>query len=180
MPWSGDWLKILGWIVLVVVLAVAGWWYRSAIAAWLRGLLESLAALWERLFGGWRREAPKVGATLVAAVQRRKTFAEFSDPFASGKAERVPPEELVRYSFEAFEAWSGDRGFRRRPQQTAHEFAEVVGERLPAMEREVRQLADLVSWSAFSGAPVPRSGVKPLARLWQQMQTPMNGEDSRR
>lgn len=180
ISWSGGWLKAIGWILLAVVLAVAVWWYREAIAAALRGLLEAIARLWERLFGGVAKEAQKATVEAAAAVRRRRTFAEFTNPFASGRAERVSTEELVRYSFEAFEAWSGDHGFRRRPQQTAHEFAEVVGERLPAMERDVRQLAELVSWAAFSGSPVPRSGVKPLARLWQRMQMPADSADSRR
>jgi hypothetical protein len=169
MSWSGDWLKMLGWLLLVIVLGVVAWWYRSAIAAALRGLLEALAAFWARLFGGLPRDAGTGSTAAVVAPPRRKTFAEFADPFATGNAERVSTDELIRYSFEAFEAWSGDRGFRRRPQQTAHEFAEVVGERLPAMDREARQLAELVSLSAFSGARVPRSGVKPLARLWKRM-----------
>jgi hypothetical protein len=180
MSWSGDWLKLIGWILLVVVLAVAVWWYRSAIGAAVRGLLEAIAAFWERLFGGAAKEAQKANAAPAAAGHRLRTFAEFADPFANGQAEMVSTEELIRYSFEAFEAWSGERGFRRRPQQTAHEFADVVGQRLPAMERDVRHLAELVSWAAFSGAPVPRSGVKPLARLWQRMQTPADLADSRR
>jgi hypothetical protein len=180
IAWSGGWLKAIGWILLAIVLGVGAWWYRSAIGTAVRALLEAIAAFWERLFGGVTKGTQKATAEAAVAVHRRRTFAEFTNPFASGRAERVSTEELIRYSFEAFEAWSGDRGFCRRPQQTAHEFAEVVGERLPAMERDVRQLAELVSWAAFSGAPVPRSGVKPLARLWQRMQTPVDAGHSSR
>ena len=47
-----------------------------------------------------------------------RRFADFSDPFAAGTAGRYPPEELVRYTFEALEAWARDNGQPRLPEQT--------------------------------------------------------------
>jgi len=180
MSWGTDWLKILGWGVLVVVVGAAAWWYRSAIVAAVQGLLDALRRLWAGLLGGAAKKASTAAKKQAVSPPRRRTFAEFSDPFASGQASRVAADQLIRYSFEAFEAWSGDRGFRRRPQQTAHEFAEVVGERLPAVDREVRQLAELVSWSAFAEEPVPRERLKPLEKLWQRMRMAETSGDARR
>ena len=119
--------------------------------------------------GREKRRAAGQTDSSPAAPPRRRTFAEFVDPFASGASEGVSADELIGYSFEAFEAWSGDLGFRRRPQQTAHEFVEVVGERLPAIAREAEALAELVSWSRFANDPVPRSKLKHLERLWRRM-----------
>jgi hypothetical protein len=164
-----DWLKVVGWLFLAIVVCVAAWWYRQPLWAALTGLLERLRELWERLFGGRPRSRDEATTAKEAVVERRKTFAEYADPFASGAAEGVSTDDLIRYSFEAFVAWSGEFGLRRRPQQTAHEFVEVVGERRPAIAKEASQLAELVSWSAFASDPVPRSRLKHLERLWQRM-----------
>lgn len=164
-----DWLKVLGWAVLALVVGTAVWWYRAALWGALAGLIERLRDLWARLFaGGVARSAAEASGKAEVAT-RRKTFAEFSDPFASGAAEGASTDELIRYSFEAFEAWSGDLGLRRRPQQTAHEFVEVVGDRRPAIAREAQELAELVSWSAFAHEPVPRGRVRHLEKLWKRM-----------
>ena len=177
-PSTAGWLKVVGWLLLAVIVVGAVWWYRHAILAALQSLAEAVRALWERLFGGATRGDQRVGEAAEAAVARRRTFAEFSDPFRSGAAEGAATDELIRYSYEAFEAWAGDLGFHRRPQQTAHEFAEdVVGERLPAIAREARQLAELVSWSTFSAEAVPRRHTEHLRRLWQKMQQGRRGFD---
>lgn len=172
----GAWLKVLGWIITAIVLGAALWWYRHAIVAAMQGLLERLRELWSGLFAGRekRRAADQAGGQ-PSAPPRRRTFAEFSDPFASGAAEGVSADELIGYSFAAFEAWSGDRGLRRRPQQTVHEFVEVVGERLPAIAREAAALAELVSWSRFASDPVPRSRLQHLERLWRRMRREQRG-----
>ena len=176
----GGWLKILGWIVLAVVLGGAAWWYRAAILTAIGGMLDALRELWARLFGG--RESRPGGQPQAESPppQPLRTFAEFSDPFASGTAAKASADELIRYSFEAFEAWSGDLGFRRRRQQTAHEFAEMVGDRLPSISREARQLAELVSWSSFGSDAVPRGRLRSLESLWQRMQAGADPAGSRR
>ena len=165
----GGWLKVLGWIMAAIVLGGGLWWYRHAILAGIGAVLERLRELLRGLFAGRETRAAGQTASSPAAPPRRRTFAEFADPFASGAAEGASADELIGYSFEAFEAWSGDLGFRRRPQQTAHEFVEVVGERLPAIAREAEALAELVSWSRFANDPVPRSKLKHLERLWRRM-----------
>ena len=176
----GGWLKILGWIVLAVVLGGAAWWYRAAILTAIGGMLDALRELWARLFAG--RESRPGGQPQAESPppQPLRTFAEFSDPFASGTAAKASADELIRYSFEAFEAWSGDLGFRRRRQQTAHEFAEMVGDRLPSISREARQLAELVSWSSFGSDAVPRGRLRSLESLWQRMQAGADPAGSRR
>ena len=176
----GGWLKILGWIVLAVVLGGAAWWYRAAILTAIGGMLDALRDLWARLFGG--RESRPGGQPQAESPppQPLRTFAEFSDPFASGTAAKASADELIRYSFEAFEAWSGDLGFRRRRQQTAHEFSEMVGDRLPSISREARQLAELVSWSSFGSDAVPRGRLRSLESLWQRMQAGADPAGSRR
>ena len=171
----GGWLKVLGWIVAAIVLGGGLWWYRHAILAGIGALLERLRELWRGLFAGREKRVTGQAASSPAAPPRRRTFAEFADPFASGAAEGASADELIGYSFEAFEAWSGDRGLRRRPQQTAHEFVEVVGERLPAIAREAETLAELVSWSRFASDPVPRSRLKHLERLWRRMRREQRG-----
>ena len=66
-----------------------------------------------------------------------RPFVTFRDPFATGEADGMSPAELVRYSFDAMNAWAFERGHGRRPGETPLEFAERLGhlEQLIGMQR---------------------------------------------
>jgi len=123
-------------------------------------------AVWAATRTGRRPADAAAGAP--SAKQRR--FADFPDPFTSGDAQRWPPRELVRYSFEAFEAWAREQGFPRAPDQTPHELARQVGAHVEAVSRESRLLADLYSRVAFAPG-VPLVGIEHLRHLWRQLRT---------
>lgn len=161
------WLRAAAVVVAMLVAAVVAWIFRDQIVAFLAGLRDRLADLWNRLFGGRRDRPPPAPAP--ATPPRRRTFAEFSDPFVSGAADRTEVDELIRYSFLAFEAWCGDRGHVRPPHQTVHEFTHSVGSRREDVAREARLLAELVSCSSYGRQAVSRSQIEPLRRLWQRM-----------
>ena len=84
-----------------------------------RNFVRSLQEFWARLFGGTRDAAEPDSAEATAAVAPPRPFADYADPFATGEAERWSREELLRYSFQAFEAWRASavvRGLRsKRP-----------------------------------------------------------------
>ena len=75
-----------------------------------------------RLFGRGASAVEAAEEKSTQARRRERTFAEFRDPFATGDFRRLPPEELVRYTFEAFEAWARDAGHPRSPDQTPTEL----------------------------------------------------------
>jgi hypothetical protein len=99
-----------------------------------------------------------------------RPFADFSNPFASGRAARLDPAELVVYSFRAMEAWAFEQGCSREVEQTPHEFARRLAAKGDAFAREARFLADLYCQAAYSRDPVPPADARQLDRLWQLME----------
>jgi hypothetical protein len=158
---------LLKWIFYGVLIAAAVWWgwrNREFLLAWL----QSLLTFWRDLLGKRQRIRP----VAAAAGEFHKSFAEYADPFAAGVAGRYPPEELVRYSFEALEAWARDHGWPRDADQTAYEFARAVGSQSPQLAAPARTLAELYSRAAYAPETLPGGSVESLRPIWQAMRAP--------
>lgn len=164
---AGPLVDLLKWVFYGVMIAAAAWWAwrnREFLLAWL----QSLLTFWRDLFGTRQRKRP----VAAAGGEFHKSFAEYTDPFATGAAGRYPPEELVRYSFEALEAWARDQGWPRDSDQTAYEFARAVGSQAPQLASPARTLAELYSRAAYAPGTLPAGSVESLRAIWQAMRTP--------
>jgi hypothetical protein len=192
-PVNQEIVTLLRWIFYGVILLIGVYWLwrsRAEVLAALQGLLQGWREFWQKLFGGGREPTESAGTDrrLVAAdggLNRPspRPFAAFADPFASGAAGRYSADELVRYSFEALEAWAREHGCPRQPQQTPHEFARHLGARVASLSRHVRSLADLYCRVAYAPGRLPSEGdedaalsghgesVGSLKELWQQLQS---------
>ena len=96
-------------------------------------------------------------------------FSTFADPFATGIDRRYSLDELVRYSFEAFEAWSREHGCQRQPDQTPHELARDVARRNKPMTADAKNIAELYSRAAYAEGELPDAAREQLQQLWQSM-----------
>jgi hypothetical protein len=141
------------------------------IRHWSR-FVEMLAKFWADLlaaFGGKRGDerdgSAEPGASPAAVVR----FAAFENPFFSGAAGRMPPAQLVRYTFEALEAWARERVVARPPEQTPLEFAQELGRRDPALAKDVTSTAELYVRVAYARRNPSRESVAVLERLWRRM-----------
>ena len=162
--------KWLLYAALAVLAAYAIWTNRAELLAALRDFAHSLADFWHRLFGGkTRREAEEAAADERRNGMPPRRFADFSNPFATGGVGRYRPEELVRYTFEALEAWARDAGHPRLPDQTPHEFARCLGSSVSPLADDARQLADLYCQVAYARGTLPAASVAPLSQLWREM-----------
>jgi hypothetical protein len=172
-------LDIIKWAaygVLAILALLAAWWHREELVRMCRNLVESLrdlwSGLWQWLFGGAGRkekeEAAAEEASQPTPVATRR-LADFVDPFAAGTADESSPDELVRYSFEALEAWGRESGCPRQPDQTAHEFAQQVGLLAEGLAHDARRLADLYGRAAYAPGSLSAASVKPLARFWRHL-----------
>ncbi len=169
---AGSWLATaFKWMLWAILLGAAGYWLwrnRARLLEAIRGLLEAWRGLWQRLFGG--KAQPGEPSVREEAVQPPpRSFADFPNPFLTGQADRLTPEELVRYTFEALEAWARDRGYARQPDQTPHEFAVQVGTRATALNEDARRLADLYCRVAYASGTVLPKSTAPLRRLWRTL-----------
>jgi hypothetical protein len=147
------------------------------IRHWSR-LMEILGQLWAELlslFG--RKPETSVGAAGGAEEQQKappRPFASFEDPFFSGAARRMPPAQLVRYTFEALEAWAREQVVARPADQTPLEFAQELSRRLPAIAKDVNQTAQLYDHVAYARRAPTSESVEILERMWRRMQLGAN------
>ena len=160
--WLGTALK---WIVYGVLLIAGVYFALKKLPALWAALLD----FWRGLFGGSRQQAEQEAAEEQKRQAALRPFASYTDPFAAGIAGRYSAEELIKYTFEAFEAWAREHGVGRGPEQTPHEFAAQVGERYPPLVRDVRKLADLYSRLAYARGSVPASSIEQLRPVWASL-----------
>jgi hypothetical protein len=144
--------------------------FLANFTGWATGLLASLDAWWQALFGPRRpRAGPEEEVEESAAAARNgRPFSAYHNPFESG-AGRRPPEELVRYSFEALEALARERGLGRHPDETPQEFAARLGGELPALDADARHLAGLYARAAYAPGRLPRSAVEAVKQFWKRL-----------
>jgi hypothetical protein len=132
----------------------------------LRQLRELLARLLDR----HAVASDAADVELKRPENRRRTFAEFRDPFATGDHRRLAPKELVRYTFEAFEAWARDAGHPRSPDQTPAELVRLATEPHSPLHEEARRMVRLYSEAAYASGRVSPPAAESLRELWSLMQ----------
>jgi Domain of unknown function (DUF4129) len=173
----GNIATVVKWIVFaIIVVAVVvfllrgGLRYLANFFEWARRLLESLQAFWEGLFG--RREAAAAGDESEEEEQRAepRPFRWYRNPFHDGRAEEMSAAELVRYSFEAMEAWAFEHDLPRMTDETPIEFADRVGGDAPALESEAKRLAALYARVLYAKGGLPVNWRAVVEQFWEKME----------
>jgi len=162
-------LKAIYYLAFAALVGYLVWRYRRAVWAALRDFLEALRSFWEHLFGV-RHETSETPASAAEPARPLPRFADFPDPFASGAARRMKPDELIVYSFQALEAWAREQGCGRLPDQTPHELAEQIAAAHPAPGAEAAGLANQYCCVAYAPALAVRPDLAQLQRLWRVLQ----------
>lgn len=162
-------LKLIFYIVVAVLVCIFLWRNRHALIRAARELLQQLRDLLARLFGRTTTAAAAADEETKAAPIRLRPFADYRDPFASGDAARLAPEELVRYTFEAFEAWARDAGHSRTPDQTPAELVTLATQPQTPLQNEARRMTMLYSEAAYAGARISPTAAANLRELWSLM-----------
>ncbi|MHB8862849.1 MAG: DUF4129 domain-containing protein [Pirellulaceae bacterium] len=166
----GNLLKLVFFAALVCAAAFFAWKYRGVIRQALVQLWQDLMKLWASLWGGGREAADqKNDSSAQPSGPPLPSFASFADPFVSGAAERFTTEQLVRYSFEALEAWGREQGCPRQEDQTPLEFSQQIAGHCGDVGPETQMLADLYNRVAYGRERVPSHRRDNLRRLWQQL-----------
>ncbi|HKA06251.1 MAG TPA: DUF4129 domain-containing protein [Gemmataceae bacterium] len=167
---------VLKWIVfaalaLLVLFVVFrhGLKFLSNFMPWAKNLLAAIDAWWKGLFGRRERAVEEKVAVAAAPVDTRVPFAAFSNPYTDGTAAGRSPEELVRYSFEALEAWAGDRDLERREDETPIEFAGRLGDEFRWLRPDARRLALLVARLVYASGNLPEDTRLTLDHFWDRI-----------
>jgi hypothetical protein len=132
--------------------------------------VRQLRELLARLFGRRAVAADAKEAEAAAKVIRQRAFSEFRNPFASGDHERLAPEELVRYTFEAFEAWAREAGHARSLDETPAELVRAAVEPQTPLSEQAQRMARLYSEAAYAPVRITPAAAASLRELWSLMQ----------
>ncbi len=165
--WFAALAKVLFYVALMVLVAYGLWRYWPTVVAAIRDFFQGLAEFWRSLFGGGRQRPEEAAAPATPVEPAPARFADFVDPFLSGRVNRYTPAQLVSYTFHALEAWAREHGCPRRPEETPHEFAQNVGLRSAPLAAGARRLAELYCQLAYASGRLPASSVEQLRQLWQ-------------
>ncbi|MCC9608851.1 DUF4129 domain-containing protein [Blastopirellula sp. JC732] len=167
----------LGYLVkLIIYGAVAlaalyfAWKFRAQIAESWAKFVDDMRKLWDYLFG--RRTQPVLATAEAAPVAKTPLFPAFASPFAPG-AKKRSPEQLVRYTFQALEAWGADKGVPRDSDQTVEEFARRLASEFSNTEIGplARELARQYDEVAYGSGKAPREATECAQRLWRNLQS---------
>jgi hypothetical protein len=170
---------VLKWIVfailaLVVVIALlrGGLGFLANFTDWAKRLLEAWRKFWADLFGGAKTETANGGEIEEPEVAKKldTPFSDFSNPFDSGAAARMPTRELVRYTFSALEAWAREHDLGRSDDETAIEFVRRLGEEVPALETEALELANLHARAEYAREKLSAHTSEELRGFWTQLE----------
>jgi hypothetical protein len=169
--WSlASWIR---WLIYAAMLAAAVYGflrYREQVLTFLRQMIEELKSIWRELFGRKRPAEAEIEAGDARPIPR--PFSTFSDPFVSGAAAQSKPDQLVRYTFAALDAWAFERGLARRPEATPHEFTQQIGDGSPEMAADLQSLANLYAKIIYARRSVTPDCLPTLRRVWQQLRAP--------
>jgi hypothetical protein len=177
----GNLLKLLLWAAIAVGIVYCLIRYREQIAAAWKQLLDELAKLWARLFGGGEVETAAAEAAATKVVTPPRPFASYPNPFATGLANRMPPPQLMGHTLAAAEAFGRERGFPRDESETPHEYLTRLFQQSPEVVQLALAFAETYGQVAFGGGAPPQQAHAASKRLWQVMSStpppppPMNG-----
>ena len=147
----------------VIYMAIKNW---PAVVSFFRNL-------WAELLGMFGRKPTTVTdegeADSEEPVAPLRPFSDFRDPFRSGKASQTSPSELVRYTFEALQAWAFENNCGRTPDQTPMEFGQKLQTRRMKISKEAHEVSLLYAEVAYGGLRPDDSSVATLQKLWRKL-----------
>jgi hypothetical protein len=174
----GPLVTLVKWLVYVA-LAVVGIYVLLKFLPNLPALLSKLGSLWQALWGkllagrSGQAHAVPAGGTGGSEGRGSVPFAAFTNPFLNGLSARCSADALVRYSFDALQAWARERGMGRHERETPLEFAERLGEQVPSLENEAERLALLYAGITYAQETLTADCLPSLKRLWQRLTPPL-------
>lgn len=168
LPNFGSLVNFLMYAAFAAILGFLAWRYRRELAAAWQQLLKELRERWARLFGRGEESVTEAGIA-AAAPPPPRPFAAFSDPFLTGRAGQLSRLELLRYTFEALQAWGREHNCPRERSETPHEYSRRLASHAPHLAREAAALSDVYGQAAYSSAQSSASVADPLRSLWHKM-----------
>ncbi len=147
---------------------IAAFIYREELMAAWQKLIAELGDLWDWWFGN-KKPAAQSSDPASEVVAPPRTFASYVDPFLSGDAHGMSWPQLVRYTFEALEAWGREQACPRGSGQTPHEFAVALAGTQPKIASGAQMLAVWYGQLAYAPKAAAPASIEPLRQLWAML-----------
>jgi hypothetical protein len=168
-------MTLLKWLVGILIALIVLFLVLRALLRflanftdWAKRLLDGWQAFWVGLRRWWqRRGLPEAVMDEPELAQPPRPFAAFRDPFLTGQAGQMSPAEVVRYSYEALEAWAHERGCGRRQGETPLEFASRLAGEFPGLETAADRLVALYLGVAYARKVPAAERVEELREFWR-------------
>ena len=154
--------------VMYGLLAIAALWLLYVCRV---SIANFFARLWNELLSLFGRR-PAVAEAVEEVAEPEvppRPFAAFQNPFASGAASKHSPSELVRYTFEALQAWGFENGCPRSPDQTPMEYGQQLRTRKLSFASEANDLSQLYARVAYAGYRAQTDNLALLEKLWRKL-----------
>ena len=160
-----SWLR--GLIIVAGVIGLIFYVIRHG-SALLQALRDLLASLFGGLFIEKRAKAPAV--VVSKPVSPPRPFASFANPFANGLDQRVSPNDLIIYSFEALEAWAFEHNLARSPNETPTEFVRRIGQAHADLRSDTSRLGGYFVTIVYGQRGFDADVLPPIRQFWQALQ----------
>jgi hypothetical protein len=170
--WIADLIK---WLIYAAIIGgIAYVLYRQRRDVWeiLKAMWAALLEIYWSIFS-WKRRPQRVAAAPGEVAQARtvRRFASLTNPFNTGAAQQMSPEDLVTCTFDALQVWAAERGCERLPDETPLEFARKLAAEIPAIGLESRAVALLYTRIAYAEHHPDAGCLEGMAKLWEALET---------
>ncbi len=169
---AGHIYALLRVALLVGAALIAGWWLvrcRHLFLEMLRSCIAAVRDFFRQLLDLMPARKPSKTEPSSVPARRQRPLAEFKNPFFAEKESARPPAEIILYTYDALQAWTNEQGMEPRPEQTAREFCERAGERLPELAAPLRHLSFLYAHAAYGEHLPAECNLEPLKEIWRRL-----------
>ena len=130
----------------------------------------ALREIWNDLWTRRSHRTPRRPSSAASAPGiSARPFTAFRDPFRDPGLARMPPAELVAYSFEALQAWASGHGVARQSEETPIEFARRLATTLPDLDGPLQSVVATYCRMAYAGHAPDPDHLPPFRQLWFRM-----------
>ena len=153
------------------ILLIGGWIFRRRylLLEMARSVIAALAQFFRKLFDFAPSRKPSKRTEAALPPAKFSSFAEYSNPFFTGKDDAWPPDQIIIYSYEAVQVWAKEQGNPARPDETAREFCARLGENRPELDALLNQLARLYAHAAYGTKLPANCDLEPIRELWRSL-----------
>ena len=164
----GSWLGVLfKWITIAILIGV--------VAYYAVNHRDELVKLWREFLKWWNglwgiRDDDTLPDLEQSQANRstRRAFASFANPFRRGG--KLELAEIIRYTFDAMEAWGAERGLERKGETTAEEYVRALGALLPKNKEDLAGFSNAYTRLAYAGNRPVSLDPAVIQRIWQSME----------